>query len=95
MCVIPTQEALSSWEGREEKVLGSGDVTQLLAVERLPTGQEAPDLILERFKPGVVTHGWNPSTWGVEEGGSGVQGHPQVHTEFEAILESMGPVSRK
>lgn len=40
------------------------------------------------FKLGVVKHSCNPSTRELEVGGSGVQDHPQLHSEF--IQGSLG-----
>lgn len=39
--------------------------------------------------------GYNPSTWEVEVGRSGAQGHPQLHSKFEARLGYMRIVLRK
>lgn len=33
---------------------------------------------------------YNPSTWKVEERGTGVQGHPLAHDEFETSLDPIG-----
>lgn len=38
-----------------------------------------------------MTHTYNPSTWEVKSGKSGVQGHPQVHNEFKASLSYRRP----
>ena len=47
-------------------------------------------------KQGAVVHICSPSTWEVETGGSEVQGHPLLLSEFEASLEFMrDPVSKK
>ena len=47
-------------------------------------------------KPHVVLYACDPSTWEVETGGSEVQGHPLLLSEFEASLEFMrDPVSKK
>lgn len=35
----------------------------------------------------VMAHACNPSTWEIEAEGSGVQGHPLLHSEFEAGLD--------
>jgi hypothetical protein len=37
-------------------------------------------------KPDMVVHNYNPSTWEVEAGRSGVQGQSQLCTEYEASL---------
>lgn len=42
-----------------------------------------------RLSPGESGSWWltpATSTWGVEAGGSGVQGHPWLHSEYEASL---------
>lgn len=31
---------------------------------------------------------YNPSTWEADKRGAGVQGQPEPHSEFKAILES-------
>lgn len=36
-----------------------------------------------QYKPSTVVHTSNPSTWGAR--GTGVQGHPQLLSEFGAI----------
>lgn len=33
----------------------------------------------ERKKPSVLAHAWNPSTWKLEAGGSGVKDQPELH----------------
>ena len=38
-----------------------------------------------------MVHICHPSTWEMEAGGSGVQGHPWLHSEFEASLGYMRP----
>lgn len=41
-------------------------------------------------RPVRVGHACHPNTWEAEEGGSGVKGHPQLHSRFEFSLSSMG-----
>ena len=38
-----------------------------------------------------MAHAHNPSTQEKEERGSGIQGHLQLHSDFEASLEYMSP----
>ena len=47
------------------------------------------------YKPRRVVHTCNPSTWQVLAGRSGVQGYPQLHSEFKASLDNMNPCLRK
>ena len=42
----------------------------------------------------VVMHACNPSTWEVGAGRRGVQRHPGLYNEFEAILSYMVTVSK-
>lgn len=46
-------------------------------------------------KPGVMSQASNPSTWGVEIGGSGVQSHLQLHRELEGSLGYMSLKRKK
>lgn len=39
----------------------------------------------------MVTHACHPSNWEVEAGGSGVEGHPQLHNEFETSQGNVRP----
>lgn len=39
----------------------------------------------------MVVQGYNPSTWKVESGGSGVQNHPLLWSELEASPGCMSP----
>lgn len=34
----------------------------------------------------MVSHAYNSSTWGVEAGGTKIQSHLQLHTEFTACV---------
>jgi hypothetical protein len=38
---------------------------------------------------GIATYVYIPSIWELEEGGSGVQGHPWLHIKFEYSLDYM------
>lgn len=44
----------------------------------------APSLL---YKQAVKVHTYNASTWELEAGGSGAQGHPWLPTEFKASLQ--------
>ena len=41
------------------------------------------------FKRGVVTQSCNPRTWEVKTGGSGFQGHSQIHSGLQTSLSYM------
>lgn len=62
-------------------------VTQL--VESLPSTHEALSFISALHKLDVVLHTCNLSSQEVEAAGSGVQGHPWLHKEFENNLGYM------
>lgn len=42
-----------------------------------------------------MIHACNPSTGDVEEGEPGVQGHPQLHSEYESNLRNRRPCLNK
>lgn len=44
---------------------------------------------------GVVVHACNLSTWKVEEGRFGIQGHPQLHTKFSVNVGYKRPFLNK
>ena len=56
--------------------------TQL--VEPLSSMNKALHLIQARYKLGVVTQAYNPSTLEVEAGGCEIQEHPQPSNKFKA-----------
>lgn len=47
--------------------------------------------MIDTVESGMVTYACHLGTWEVEAGGPGVEGHPQLHNEFEASLGSMTP----
>lgn len=48
------------------------------------------------FQEGTVSYSYNPRTFKVQpEGGSGGQGNPQVHNEFQDALSCMRPCLKR
>lgn len=70
-------------------MLGPRSIAQL--VECLPTCTKPWVQFSGSYKPSMGVLACNPMTLEVESGGSGVQGHPQLHEEIEASLGYMSP----
>lgn len=55
----------------------------------LPYQKRSPRPQLSTQKPGMAMHICNLSIWEVEARGSDIEGHAQLHSEFEASLSYM------
>lgn len=64
-----------------------GAVAQLVGC--LPSIHKALGSIIALHKPSMVTRACNPSTWEVQAGGSRVQSHRWLYSEFEDSLSPM------
>lgn len=47
------------------------------------------------YRLGVVLNTCNPSTWEVEAGGVGAQGHPQLHIQFQHGIHETLSIKKK
>lgn len=67
------------------------DATQV--ARYLPSIPEALGLTASTTYLGIVAYTCNPSVCNVKAGGLGVQGHPQLGSEFQASMGDVRPSS--